>query len=192
MDGQKRGDTVIFSVQKVAHMAAFFLARREGPMSHLKLIKLMYLADRLSMERYDAPMSDDAQYSMKNGPILSNTLNLLRGVTRDDVWSDLISPVNDNQVKLSREFDWDELDELSRAELVILDEVFAEFGRMKRWEIVNHTHTLLEWVDPGRSCRPIDSALTFKSFGASDALARDKSAMLITRQALGQKLHEMS
>lgn len=173
-------------------MAAFFLARREGPMSHLKLIKLMYLADRLSMERYDAPMSDDAQYSMKNGPVLSNTLNLLRGITRDDVWSDLISPVDDNQVQLNRDFDWDELDELSRGELAILDEVFARFGRMKRWELVNYTHTLPEWVDPGASCIPIDAAVTFQALGSSEELARDKSATLAARKRLGQKLSEMS
>jgi len=173
-------------------MAAFFLARREGPMSHLKLIKLMYLADRLSMERYDAPMSDDAQYSMKNGPILSNTLNLLRGITRDDVWSDLISSVDDNQVQLNREFDWDELDELSRGELAILDEVFAKFGRMKRWELVNYTHTLPEWVDPGASCRPIDAAVIFQALGSSEELARDKSASLNARKTLGQKLSEMT
>ena len=183
---------MIFSVQKVAHMAAFFLARREGPMSHLKLIKLMYLADRLSMERYDAPMSDDAHYSMKNGPILSNTLNLLRGMKRDDVWSDLISPVDDNQVQLNRNFDWEELDELSRADLAILDEVFARFGRMKRWEIVNYTHTLPEWVDPGASCLPIDAAMTFQALGASEELARGKSIALDTRRRLGQKLSEMS
>ena len=46
---------MIFSEQKVAHMAAFFLASAEGPLPHLTLIKLLYLADRESMARFDVP-----------------------------------------------------------------------------------------------------------------------------------------
>lgn len=173
-------------------MAAFFLARREASMAHIKLMKLLYLADRLSMERYDVPMSDDFQCNMKNGPILSVTLDLMNGARRSDAWSALISPIKNNEVTLQRNFAWEELDELSRGDLAILDEVFAKFGHMKRWDLVDYVHTLPEWKNPGNSSKPIDAELTFESFGFSKAQAHEKAEMLQTRNLLGQKLAEMS
>jgi uncharacterized phage-associated protein len=182
---------LIFSEQKVAHMAAFFLARREGPMAHIKLMKLLYLADRLSMERYDAPMSDDAQCNMKNGPVLSATFDLMKGTRRSESWSSFISPIHDNEVTLQRDFAWDELDELSRADLRILDEVFVKFGHMKRWDLVEYVHTLPEWENPGDTSKPIDPEATFKSFGLNEMQAHEKVGMLRSRKLLGLKLAEM-
>lgn len=173
-------------------MAAFFLARREAPMAHIKLMKLLYLADRLSMERYDVPMSDDFQCNMKNGPILSVTLDLMNGSRPSEAWSALISPIQNNEVRLQRDFAWDELDELSRADLAILDEVFANFGRMRRWDLVDYVHTLPEWENPGTSSNPIDAEVTFKSFGLTEMQAHEKVEMLQNRKLLGQKLAEMS
>jgi len=43
----------MFNQRKVAQMAAFLL-RRRGCMNYLKLMKLLYLADRESMKRYHA------------------------------------------------------------------------------------------------------------------------------------------
>ena len=173
-------------------MAAFFLARREAPMAHIKLMKLLYLADRLSMERYDAPMSDDSQCNMKNGPILSATLDLMNGTRSSCAWSAFISPIKNNEVALQRDFAWDELDELSRADIAILDEVFATFGHLKRWELVDYVHTLPEWENPGISSKQIDAEMTFKSFGLTKVQAHEKVAMLRNRKLLGQKLAEMS
>lgn len=173
-------------------MAAFFLARREAPMAHIKLMKLLYLADRLSMERYDVPMSDDSQCNMKNGPILSATLDLMKGTRRSDAWNAFISPIKDNELALQRNFAWDELDELSRADLAILEEVFEAFGHMKRWDLVAYVHTLPEWENPGSSSKLVDAEVTFVSFGLTKMQAHEKVEMLRTRKLLGQKLAEMS
>lgn len=161
-------------------------------MAHIKLMKLLYLADRLSMERYDVPMSDDAQCNMRNGPILSATLDLMNGNRPSEVWSSFVSPIHNNEVTLQRNFAWDELDELSRADLKILDEVFEKFGRMGRWALVDYVHTLPEWENPGNTSRPIDTEVTFKSFGLNPAQAHEKVEMLQTRKLLGQKLAEMT
>lgn len=39
-------------------------------------------------------------------------------------------------------------DELSAAEVEVLDKVFREYGAKSRWELVDLTHKLLEWQDP--------------------------------------------
>src|SRR3990167_8998182 len=103
-------------------MAAFFLTRRGKPMSHLKLMKLLYLADRENMARFDVPMSDDFQCNMKNGPVLSSTLNLMNGTIRHEAWTALISPISNYEVKLLKPIQgWDELDELSNSDLSVLE-----------------------------------------------------------------------
>ncbi|GAB7532763.1 Panacea domain-containing protein [Pseudomonas sp. 3A(2025)] len=173
-------------------MAAFFLARREAPMAHIKLMKLLYLADRLSMERYDVPMTDDVHCNMKNGPVLSATLNLMNGSRQSKAWSAFVAPIQNFELSLQRDFAWDELDELSRADVAILDEVFEKYGRMTRWALVDLLHTLPEWENPGNSSKAIDTEVTFQSFGFSKAQAHEKAEMLNARRQLGQKLSEMS
>ena len=160
-------------------------------MAHIKLMKLLYLADRLSMERFDAPMSDDVQCNMKNGPILSATLNLMNGNRKSAAWSAFISPVHNHQVNLKRDFSWDELDELSRADLRILEDVYVRFGHMKRWALVDYVHTLPEWENPGTTSKLVDAEVTFRSFGLDQVQANEKVEMLRTRELLGQKLAEM-
>lgn len=38
-------------------------------------------------------------------------------------------------------------DQLSEAELSVLDDVFEQWGRKSRWEIRNYTHTLPEYTE---------------------------------------------
>src|SRR5712691_464729 len=69
----------MFSERRVAQMAAYLLGREKGRMNYLKLIKLLYLADRESLKRHGHPISDDRYVSMDHGPVLSTTFNLIKG-----------------------------------------------------------------------------------------------------------------
>ena len=72
----------MFKEVKTAQVAAFFLAKAPGHrMPHLKLMKLLYLADRESMRETGYPMSWDRLVSMPHGPVLSTTLNLINSVS---------------------------------------------------------------------------------------------------------------
>jgi len=51
-------------------------------MNYLKLMKLLYLADRESMRRNGRPISGDRYVSMDHGPVLSQTLNLINGARK--------------------------------------------------------------------------------------------------------------
>lgn len=72
----------LFNERKVTHMAAYFLKQGGGQMSHLKLMKLLYLADREAMRRSGFPMSGDRLVSMPHGPVLiARTSIVLSGKT---------------------------------------------------------------------------------------------------------------
>lgn len=140
-----------FNEQKVTEAAAFLLELRGGCMHYIKLLKLLYIADRQALSEWGIPISDDNYVAMDNGPVLSQTYNLIKDGGR--FWSEHISaPFGDYEIELSKPL---AIKKLSPAEEEILRAIFAEYGHQNRWKIVDFMHTLPEWKDPGGSSIPI-------------------------------------
>ncbi|WP_176722322.1 Panacea domain-containing protein [Candidatus Thiosymbion oneisti] len=160
----------MFNERKAAQMAAYLLHKRGGTMSHLKLMKLLYLADREAMDRYGAPISGDLLVAMPHGPALSNTLNHMDGDVESSPggWTDWISDQADYELMLRNPVSVEDLDELSEAELDVLDAVWEQFGSMGRWALRDYTHTHCpEWEDPRGSSNPIPYYRVFRALGRS-------------------------
>ena len=144
-----------FREDRAAQAAASLLKLRGGTMSYLKLIKLLYLADRQALTELGRPITYDRFVSMQYGPVLSNTLNLISTEPDPEAWSywhTYISAPRDWEVALLREAP---VDQLSKAEEGILRKIFAQFGHMTRWDLVKYTHGLPEYEDPQGSSVPI-------------------------------------
>jgi uncharacterized phage-associated protein len=148
-----------FNETKVTQAAAFLLKLRGGRMKYIKLLKLLYLADRKSLLERGRPITSDRYVSMDDGPVLSITYNLIQGDYRNTqhVWSQTIIPAEDYDVQL-REPDADvEVGQLSEAEIEVLRSVFEEFGHWNRWKLIDQImHKLPEWHDPNGSMIPIE------------------------------------
>jgi len=138
-------------------MAAFFAREQGGAINVLKLTKLVYLADRRSMQKFDLPISGDNFVSMDHGPVNSITYNYINGMEEQrDGWAEFIADRAGYEVGLVREISDDDLDQLSRAEIETLNEVWAEFGHMDRYQIRDWTHkNCPEWENPHGSSAPI-------------------------------------
>ena len=143
---------------RATQAAARLLRLRGGTMSYLKLVKLLYFADRLALAELGRPISYDMYVSMPQGPVLSRTLDLMTEepephADHASYWRTLISEPHEYEVSLLR----DDIpnDQLSRADEEILDRVFEKYGRLSRWEIRDLSHKLPEWHDPHGSCVPI-------------------------------------
>lgn len=176
----------MFSESKVTQMAAFLLHKRGGRMSHLKLMKLLYLADREAMGRFGTPISGDFIVAIPHGPALSLTLNLMDGDTKSapDGWDDWISDKEDHEVSLRKPVTREELDELSDADVDILETVWNQFGKMNRWEIRVYTHALPEWQDPKGSSHPIPYKDVFHALGRTDKEAEELAARIEAERSL--------
>lgn len=169
----------MFNERKVAQMAAFLLTKRGGRMSHLKLMKLLYLADREAMSRYGTPISGDRVVAMPHGPVLSMTLNLMDGDVESspDGWDTWISDKESHELSLKTSVPQDALDELSPADLEVLEEIWGRFGHMSRWEIRDYTHKHChEWRDPNGSSMPIAYDDVFMALGRTKGEAAELSA----------------
>jgi uncharacterized phage-associated protein len=161
-----------FNERKAAQAAAHLLKRRGGRMHHLKLIKLLYLADRHVLAEQGRLITGDRLVSMDRGPVLSRVLDL---ITEDQqtagAWREYVSPPSEFQVGLIQSNP--EADELSQYELRVLDATFDEFGYMNRWDLVGLTHDLPEWVNPNGSPVPIEPETILREEGWDPAAVRN-------------------
>lgn len=167
-----------FNERKVAQMAAYLLQLRGGQMSKLKLMKLLYLAERESLRLYGVPMTGDKLVSMDHGPVLSKTLDLIRDTAIDaaeDGWNSLIMQKNVHDLELIRSVQEDDLDELSKADIDLLASVWQEFGHLDRWAVRDFTHALKEWVDPDGTSLPIRYKDVFVACGYDEKQAMELS-----------------
>lgn len=162
-----------FSEQRAAQMAAYFLHKRGGRMAYLKLLKLLYLADREAIGRWGESISGDCFVSMAHGPVLAQTYDLIKcgsGSSTEMGWDFWVKDEDNYEVSLRHPIDnLDSLDELSDAEIKILDSVFQKFGKMRRFEITRYTRDYCaEWQDPHGSSFPITPEAVFRALGNPD------------------------
>ena len=179
----KRDFHDMFSAHKVAQMAAYLADRQGGRINILKLVKLLYLADRESMGRHGEPISYDHLVSMDHGPVLSRTLNLINGagVLPDaEAWQLWITDRDNHDVSISngQEVNREALDHLSNADIAVLEHTWNQFGHLDQWQLRDYTHAhLAEWQNPHGSSMPISERHVFVALGKSeeeaDELARE-------------------
>lgn len=157
-------------------------------MYHLKLIKLLYLAERDSLAKYGEPINDDNLVSMDHGPVLSNTLNLINGSYNRDtpIWDDWISDREDHQISLKvTSLNRDDFDELSDSEIQILDDIWNIFGEMDRWALCDYTHeNCTEWKNPHGSSIPISHRDVFLALGKNNEEATQLSGEILEHRKL--------
>lgn len=130
-----------FSAEKTIQAAACLLKRAPGRRSnYMKLLKLLYIADRTSLQRRGAPICGDTPFAMERGPVPSATLDMIKGNDPQSTrWDDFITRV-DHDVELTD--DPGNL-ELSRAELTILNEIAERFRALDEWDMVRWCHEKL-------------------------------------------------
>src|SRR5690348_2087883 len=93
---------VWYNARKAAQVAAFFAKAQGGKINVLKLVKLIYLADRLALETFEYPILEDKFVSMDHGPVNSITLNYVNGMSDDrDEWAEFISDRTGHLIALS-------------------------------------------------------------------------------------------
>ncbi len=144
-----------FEERKATEVAAYFLRLAGGRMPYLKLIKLLYLADREALHQWGNVITTDRHVSMPHGPVVSNTYNLMIDDRNKPFWSIYISaPVGEYELELLRHDC--PIDRLSRAEERLIQSVYARYGRMNKWRLRDYTHELPEWRDPNGSSLPIE------------------------------------
>jgi uncharacterized phage-associated protein len=180
-----------YNIRKAAQVTAFFAKKQGGAINVLKVAKLLYLADREFMSRYDFPILFDRFVSMPHGPVTSMTLNYIDGMEEDrDQWEAFVVGRAENKVGVSRQdMSFDELDELSDAEIHVMEATWDQFGHMSQWEIRNYTHkNCPEWEDPNGSSTPIPYERVLKFLNKENSA--EIAAEIETQRSLDQSFEQ--
>src|SRR5690349_12464950 len=110
-------------------------------MDLMVLLKCLYLADRMSLQKTGFPITGDRMVSMDWGPVLSSTYDETkkkRQANPDDLWFEYVSERKNHTLFAVKENP--ETDELSKFERGVLTEVHAEFGDKDPFAISDWTH----------------------------------------------------
>lgn len=165
----------IFSLdpEKTIEAAATLISLNGGSINYTLLIKMLYYADRISMERYDHPITGDNFCSMDRGPVLSRVYNCIKlneqTPSELEDWDEFIETTGFNVTLNKNPGDMN----LSEAEDRILAESYT-FLKAKYDEFQNKNdfydfiHDFFpEWEDPKGSSRPLRDAKVFRQLGKS-------------------------
>ncbi|ESW73310.1 Panacea domain-containing protein [Mesorhizobium sp. C277A] len=166
-----------FDVGKVANVVAFLALKSGGSINVLKLSKLVYLAEREFMARYDEPMFYDTLVSMPDGPVASITLNLINGNVENECWSQFVAKREGFDIKVVPGVTQEALKNLSRADVKVLEALWDKFGKFDKYALRDWTHkkeNVPEWQDPNGSSRPIHHEDVFRYLKKDDSLSLSK------------------
>ena len=158
-------------------------------MKYLGLLKMLYIADRIALQRIEQPITGDSYVSMNYGPVLSSVYDLIKGQPVGNAlphWLEFISLRNSHYVSLLN----DPGDEnLCEEEEEILKEVYQIFGHLDPFDVAQWTHALPEWSYPHGSCIPIAVEEILRNVGKNDEEIEQIQQEAIREAYLDQILH---
>jgi uncharacterized phage-associated protein len=130
-------------VTKLTQAAAFLLKKHNGFITRIRLLKLLYIADRELIQQTRRPITGDRPVAMDHGPVLSHTYDLLKGTaTGADIWGRYIAQVASFTHKLIAD---PGVGKLSRVELDKLEELVQRYWFMDDEELSRLMHEFPEW-----------------------------------------------
>jgi uncharacterized phage-associated protein len=144
-----------FHPEKAVEAAAMFLnLHKKKPMKYIGLLKMLYIADRIALDRMEKPITGDRSFSLDFGPVLSSVYDLIKGQKVGNalpLWSKYIA-TSENSVTLLAD---PSKNHLCQEEEEIIEQVYNKLGHIDPFTVAEWTHDLPEWQNPHGSCIPI-------------------------------------
>ena len=136
--------------RQAAQMAVAFMHRADTAIGKLRLVKLMYLAEREAMRRFLLPIVEDDICAMQRGMGLSETWRLARGrgsAKSTGEWDRHIVQTA-HGLNIRKGVSGRPPDGLSDDDLHVIQQVWDDYGAMNQDELVHDVHHKLpEWIE---------------------------------------------
>lgn len=155
-DGFRRPVQYQFDEEKATEATALLLHLSGGSEYYLKIMKLLYRADRESISQRGSPIAGDHYVAMDWGPVLSTVYDLIKGRAFFESlhWEQMIE-TRDYRIALKAP-DGFRPRLLSRWEVETLTRIWKQFKDADRFEHAMQTHAdFPEWTDPKGSSHTI-------------------------------------
>ena len=172
------GNPFHFHYGKAAQAVASLLRLEEHHrIKYYRLLKLIYIADRLGVQETGRPIIGGRLIAMERGPLHSAGFDLMKGKDIETPWWAKYFRVHDYDVEM---IDDPGNGDLSKAEIELLNRVHDEYEADDEWEVGKKTHEFAEFKKnqpgPGAS-KTIPFGDLLEAVGRSaDAEAIEKDA----------------
>jgi uncharacterized phage-associated protein len=131
-----------FDFDKALQAAGVLLSLDGDRMERIRILKLLYIADRELLAEVGRTITGDRAVAMKHGPVLGQVYDLIKGeASRAGEWGRFIHTVN-HAVELRHD---PGRGELSRGEIEKLVEVTDRYRDVDDWALSEATHEFEEW-----------------------------------------------
>lgn len=130
-----------------------YLALKVPYSTKLKIIKLLYFADKEHIIRYGRYLTDDRYIKMKNGPAPTRILNFINNPNEyvysrsEKKYLDYYISFADSKYRTITSKNKPDLKILSVSEIEILDYVLSEYGPKTARELVDLSHQEKAWTN---------------------------------------------
>lgn len=144
----QRGENLAKTYSDKAIEVVYYLLLKLGISDKLKLVKLIYLADKYHLIRFGRTITNDDYYAMRCGPVGSTVLDVLKlgsksNATGIELASKLIEQADSNSFKIKGS-DY-KIRTLSESDLEAIDFIAKEFGKWSSQNLINYAHRYPEW-----------------------------------------------
>jgi len=120
--------------QEKAAETIIYLAKKLQNADVLGICKLLYFADKTSLERYGRFIFGDEYVAMKAGPVPSHVYDLLKSARETDEYG---FKVEGNKVVPLRRA---KVDLLSESDLTCLNQIIELYGNAPNWKRIDDSH----------------------------------------------------
>ena len=128
--------------QKALSSAAYIIRACGGTVGRLKLLKLIFIADRYHIRKYLRPVTGDRYYAMRLGPVATYLYNVCKGLTTGEGLVRRGSKSNEMRLG-TKEID---LNDFSPSDIEALDFALSKFGKLDFNSLARVVHAYPEWA----------------------------------------------
>jgi len=147
-----------YNIEKIANTILYFTEKDVQHLGKTKLMKLMFFADKLHLEKYGRVIFFDEYYKYPRGPVANITLNIINSINeveKDDLEEytnkflkylevRTIKDNNDNITSFKPKVDFNKKF-FSKSEIKILHTISNRFISHTKEEISDESHNLKEY-----------------------------------------------
>jgi uncharacterized phage-associated protein len=178
-----------FDFERALQAAGVLLSyERARRMNFMRLLKLLYVADRESLAETGRPITGDRAVALKRGPVLGRVYDLIKGQSpRAGEWGRFIL-TDRYEVELVGE---PGRGKLSRQDVARLRAVYDRYRDLDEWALSEETHNFPEWrqhFPGGDGCADIPWEDALAAAGRADLAedaARDERARRLFDRVFG-------
>ncbi len=115
-------------IQKIIETIYYLLSKFDTPVDKLKLIKLIFLADKYHLIKHSRTITGDRYCIMPFGQVGSDVKNVLDGYFYNDSKNYFSKPINNRKIKIENKRHI--LNFLSLSDKQAMDYIFCLYGKM--------------------------------------------------------------